>query len=764
MTRYRSLHASFLLLMFFFSNISFGQSFGVSSLPSLEWQKKSLEDDIKNEIKTNLSPILKSNEYLINVDIVTAIPETPDFYTSEHDLEQEETSEGRLSEAEQLALETGMTPEEAQAKLDKENEEKNQEKDSEDKASKEDEEKEQKSNIKYTDVSPEEDTAEEYIIFSKFGIEAPLVDNFNDFRPDGKVLLTMDGSQLGGSAAKARKAEKEIERLKQSKEEQINQLREQFKAREEKLAKQLADVKNQKREPSLIEQAWKYNQATNIFNNLRSVAITVTMNDQLKQVTRDSVERTLNSLSFGLGNITPTVNIDYIPMDEVKVDSRTMADKIAEFMRDHSLAIGLILASLVLGAVAYVLFRMYSKLTKESESASMNMSGQLNSENKNEEDESEAESGAGGGAGEAIEGSAGLDGFERFKAFLEKSKMDACMLVKKWIKTGEQEENDALRGLVQQLENSSLIEIFKLLDEDEKTQWKSLLNTSLSPEKLKKSGQFVSNQIVEEIILPSVIVDEEACDLLLKIRPQQAARMIEDKPELGMIMLNVMNTKFVNQILADVSSDMVENVISSGLEYSQEAVEEQMADLKRALRKYLDKPNKIPFLQKVKDLIPLAKASKELPLYKALASTGETYAIIELAQKKLPSCLIDELPETLLKNCLTRYPMTHKVPLLLALPEERREFYLEISAPEGTKARDLIEIEFESAENNLMVQKKIREERDSLIDHFTEFMRDYLKQDKAYESDVQQVIVDWAEGLVAGQQNTQNIRHLNEAG
>lgn len=751
----------FILAGLLFVTALVAQEFGVGALPSLEWQRQSLEKNIEQKIDRNLAPILKSDEYLINIDISTSIPETPDFYTSEHELEMEGSADGRLSQAEELALEEGITPEEAQTKLDKKEKTKANDSDKED--DKDPQADRNNAKVKFSDASPDE-SAEDYILFSKLGIEAPLVDNFNDFQPDGKILLTMDASSLNGQQSnqdQAQRAAREAERRKKA---ELERMKSQFQQREQKLTRQIKELENATREPSVIEQAWKYNQASDIFNNLRSVDITVTFNDKLKQVTRDSVERTLNGMNFGLGSVEPSLNIEYIPMDEVKVDERSFAQKAMELLEKFNLALGLILAALIIGALAYLMLKKYMSASQEQQDSNTNMNGQLKSESsKEDEDESGKESG-GGAAGDASAEDAGLDGYERLRAFLEKSPSDACLLIKRWIKTGEESENNALRGVVQQLDNASLVDIFKKLDEEEKGHWKSLLSKSLGPDKLKKAGLFISNQIVEEIILPSVIVDEEACDLLLRIKPHQAAGMIENKPELGMIILNVMNTKFVNQILSNVSEDKVEVIIQSSLEYTPEAVDSQMDNLKTALKQYLDQPVKVPFVEKVKELIPLASVSKELPLYNALASAGEIDAITEIATKRFPAFLMDELPENLLKAVMTRYPIDHKIPFLLSCEKSKRDFYLGISAPEGSKARDLIEIEFESAENDIAIQKKVRNNQEQLKQHFVDYLRNYLEEDKSFQGQVDEVVTNWVGEIAAKNETHQNIRSLNEAG
>ena len=70
---------------------------------------------------------------------------------------------------------------------------------------------ESSSKVKFTDPDPAENP-EDYIVFSKFGLEAPLIDDFNDFRPDGKILLHMDSDQKEKSLEREKKLKDEIDK------------------------------------------------------------------------------------------------------------------------------------------------------------------------------------------------------------------------------------------------------------------------------------------------------------------------------------------------------------------------------------------------------------------------------------------------------------------------------------------------------------------------------------------------------------------------
>ncbi len=707
----------------------------VGSLPSLNWQRQNLESSIRSTLHETLAPIIKSSEYIISVDIQTTLPETPDFYTSDVDRQIDESADSQLSEAEKKAKDEGITVEEAKEKMAEQAKLEDEKKD----------EAESRGSIRFTDEVPDENS-DGYIVMSKFGVIAPLVDDFNDFKPDGKIILTMDS----GNESADRKAD----------EMEMDRLRSQFKEREDKFKKQLESMKNATREPSLIEQTWKYNQTVDIFSNLRSVKISVLLNEDLAQVTRDSVERALNGISFSLGSVKPSVEIDYIPMNETK-SGGSIFTSLLNFLEKFSTAIAMIIATLIIALTALFLLKQHQNSKKQAESNQMNMSGRLDSRSENEsENESDGGGVGGGDPGAGLDFEKGLSGIERFQSFFEKSQVDAVMLVKRWIQSGNKEDNDALRGLVQQLENGILVELFKKITEEERGKWKSLLSSSLSPEILSKANRHISNQVVEQIILPNPIVDSEVCDLLLKLSPEQGANLVRSSLSDGAILMNVMSTKFVNQIMEQLTADITSDLIEKSLEFSMGDLESKMSGFKKSLLAVLDSRTAVPFLNKVKELIVNVNPSREGLLYAALGNSGERNFILQLATKKIPADLVFRLPTNCLKSIFSKYPISDRVEILLSLDETLREEILSAVAPEGSKNRDVLNIEFESAVNNFVLQKKLKTAKNQIFDNFVIHTRNFLSSDRSYDQEISESIDNWCSEICHEHSRSDNLSSI----
>lgn len=699
----------------------FSQDFGTRILPSLEWQKQELSGKITKKISNSIKPIIKNDDFLIDVEIDASSPVKPEFNKTDEEQELERKAK---------EVEEGMTPEELaeQQRLEAEEARRNN----------------ARNKVRFSDVDPK-DLPEDSILFSKLGLEAPLIDDFKDFQPSGKIILTYGdlmkekGDNMAAASANLASA----------------------KTKQARLRAKLEALKN-KPKPSAVEQIWKYNESVDIFKNLKSVKIRVQLSDEVGSGARDTIAEVLNNLNFNLGKIKPELKIEYVDMSESFGKgflSGTLKDLI-NFISKFSTMFGLIGGALVLGALAWLLFNRYEKL-QESERQVAATAMMENQQSEDEDKDSDAGDMGGMMGMDGDLAAQGLNGIERFKTFLSKNELDASLLVKKWIKIGEKEDINALRALVQQLENSDLSKVFAILTPEERNIWKSFLDKTIDADGIRRANLYISNQIVEEIIVPSAITDSETLDLLLKIKPDKAAAFVQENPEEGKILMNVMNTKFVAQIIDHIDKGRVDTIIDASLDYDESLVEQHLDSFKAKLREYQPAENKNPFLDRVRELIPISTPGKENALYKALGKTGEQDSLYDLAMQNFPAVLIPELPSFFLKEVLQKYPMSSKVEMLLSVDEGLRDHFVGIYAPVGSKANDMLELEFQKAEDDLLMQKNIRTNSEQIWKSFVSYTRRMIKSNKSINKDVDAILSEWSAKICNGQSPEQAALNLD---
>lgn len=693
-------------LIFLFSIVS--AKTDVSPLPSLSWQKQSLEEKIRGKVEDVLQVVTHSNLFSVDVEIIHNDPEIPEFDKSVNPKEEE-------GGVDAVASKKVTTTEQEQ----KEAEEKQKE-------------KQKKSNalIKFSDEEPGADV-EDVVVFSKFGMEAPLIEDFNDFRPDGKIILSMSNNE----------DKRQLEALKAD-----------FEKEEKRLQQQIEEYKRRGRaKPTVVEQMWRYNNSVDIFKNLTGVKILVRLSDAMKKDMRVKVENQVKKLNFNLGTVKPKIKFEYsiyTPKEKQEVPSEyENLLKIIDYISKFSDVIAIVLGCILIGLVGNGLVNKYFALnTGVTNTGNFKMEGDQGS-SEDEKDAMELAGGGPGGPGGEL-GALGLNGIERFKVYAETTPKEAMLLIKKWIALNDKQSSAALRALVQQVDNASLMGLFDRLSERDRDAWKGLLDKPLSNNELAIANDFISNQIVQSVIVPSLIDDPETYDLMLKIKPESIVEIYENEPQTAALIINSLNENFIGEVLGDCDQNIIEGVIKNAINVTPEDIRNGQDQIKNALVKYVEDSDRKPFVNKLVTILPTAKPEVEAHIYDSLVHHMGYAEFREVASSAFPAELVRELPENFLKATLSAYPLKKKIKMLLAIDEEMRTYFLSIFAPEGTKASDLVQIEFESYEKDEEAMKLIENESSALWKDFVDYTRDAIKADKQFKYEIDEILNEWCDNKV----------------
>ena len=182
--------------------------------------------------------------------------------------------------------------------------------------------------------------------------------------------------------------------------------------------------------------------------------------------------------------------------------------------------LAILIGAFIIGIFAWVLFNKWAKMSESKQESEMaaEMNGGPGNQPTDDKGESVTKIDMGDGASDE---KLLVNGVERFETFLKNQKNEAVLMIKKWINSGTDQENLALRSIVQLLNNDDLIVIFNSLHQEERDKWKSLLGDSLDDSEISQASAFISSEIIKDILVPSEIDDVEAADLLLKLSLKQ---------------------------------------------------------------------------------------------------------------------------------------------------------------------------------------------------------------------------------------------------
>lgn len=708
----RKIYSMLILFLFLFAQSNALSS--VERLPSMEWQRQSLEEKINNKVNGLLLSILKPDQYSVDVEIITNSPADPDFNKP---LDAKNKG-GKAAEAEAAELETEKVKEEKKRK---------------------NKQKKRKSNslVKFNDVAPG-DNVGDHVVFSKFGMEAPLIDDFNEFQPNGKILLTMENGN-----DKAR----------------LEEMKDKFSEKEKQYEEKIKTLQNEKQKAqgavSPIEQMWKYNTTIDVFKNLREVNILVRLSEGLSNDVKQKIETYVRALKFNLGNIEPTFKFEYSLLGN-DLNQPTQFDKIKEWLdyaSKYAFLFGVIAGTILLGFIGNGLIKKYFELNQGvSNSGNFKMDSQSNDDN-----EAEDAVGAGGGLAGAESGVFSLNGVERFKYYIKNTPKDAVLLIKKWIRENDKNSKSALRALVQQMDNDILKTVFSSLSEEERSSWRGLLDKPLASTELARANDFISNQIVQSVIVPELIDDPETYDLILKLTPEQVALMVEQKPEISAVLMNALSLTFVSEVLSSCKESQRENIINMSVNISPSDVIKNQDALKQTLSEYVDVKESKPFVQKILKLVSVSTPELEGTLFKAIANNVNADVLLETARNNFPAELISELPVPFLKSILSSYPLDKKIKMLLSIDDELQGTFVNIFAPEGSKANDLVSVEFESYERDERRMEEIQDNKAQNWHDFVLYTRKEIQSDKVYSKEISDLLHDWSDNFSKGDSHLQAV-------
>lgn len=693
MNKFKFLSRASLLLAIFFINSYANEN--ISVMPSLDWQKQNLELRILDKVDRIVGSVLSKEQYNIDVEIITKAANTPQFYDSQ----KQNSPLGELKKVDGVTQSNNVNTKNSEAQPDSNS----------------------KAQIKFDDVNLQEEK-EDVVTFTKFGIQAPLIDDFNDFRPDGKIILTMQGGSDQG-------AEK---------------LKEEYEAREKSLKEKLEQLKSESA-ISPVEQIWKYNDSIDVFKNLKEINITVRLSSAISADVVDAVKKYVKQIKFNLGKVEPVIKFENtLLMADTKAPSRgTQIREILDYLGKFSTLIGIVFGIVLLGLVGKTLMNKFFEMNAmQSHSQKIKLEGDNVQNDKDEKDGGFGASVATGEAGQESLSSE-FSGVERFRSFSKTSIQDAILLIKGWLGDSSKDSDLALRALVQQMDNSDLVGIFSALSARERNEWKDKLEKPLTKNELISANKFISSQVVQSIIIPGLITDIETFDLLVRIRPDQVIELTKEKPEISSVLLNVLNSSFLSKVLSHCEADKREEILDNALKIREEDIINSQGNLKVALKEFVTKFEKVPFVDKIVNILPGADKEVELISYKKLLQTTSSRRIKELALVCYPSFLIENFPDNVLKEILSSYTLSEKVKLMLTIDVNLKKKFMGIYAPEGSKAYDLLHLEFENYEKNEKELEKIKCETTKIWQDFANYVRFKISKDKELLNVSEEIVELW---------------------
>jgi len=492
-----------------------------------------------------------------------------------------------------------------------------------------------------------------------------------------------------------------------------------------------------------LKEMYRYNESYDIFKNIQSLDVQITLNSNLAEVTVTNIKKVVETFKLSIVNFAPKVefiNADLsdgiAPTEDLKVEEEFSMKDIFEFIGKFGNAFGMIATVLLLGFLAFKLLRTYMEFVERMNA----METPPQKEEKSEEDNKQELEQAMELEHESLEN---LLGIERFEKLIELNLDQAVYLIKKWIVSGGSEERLALSAVAQQLEHKDLEKIYSRLDSEKRSLWNDQIEDYLEGAILQDVNRFVSEEVVRELVAGSVLEDYELMDILLNMNKSAVKEYILTSNEFGPFLSNCLSSNILAQLMNDLSPKELDKVVSESMSLNQSSLISKLSEFKKDLVMFCDKFKASTFSTKLLGVVSEISTEKETLIYSYLIEQGNGHELKKIAVENIPSALVFDLPEDFVKSTLTDYPLDRKIELLASVDDESREKLLVLVAPANSSAREMIEMEMEILMGDELKLARIKKNSSVSLQKYVNFTRDALKTKPEYNEQIEEIVDMW---------------------
>lgn len=503
-----------------------------------------------------------------------------------------------------------------------------------------------------------------------------------------------------------------------------------------------------------LKEMYRYNESFDIFKNIDEVKIDVHLSDQLKPDQLEIAKNVVNNLKFTfLGDIKPKVKVNTLKLEEKKLpppplkkeddkpkpkpeEKLTLKD-ILNFISRFGNALGLIMATLILAIASWLLLKKYFQLKKDLADAM-----------KKEEEEKEevpppSEEPVAEIPAEPEYALSSQENFGRLRHFLSTQPQDSMIMIKNWINNPTSENQMALKALAQQLSDEELMNVFKGLNDFERERWKDHLDHFMDDQQLAQANQHISEEVVRTMIDPGKVKDIELIDLVLSLSLDIACKYVVERPEQGKILMNLLTPVHIGKILNKLPEEKAEVVVAHSLDFDLTQVTDGFAGFKQDLTVFIAQQKRKPFNAKIMQMVGEFNPLKESLLYNFLAKSGMKEEMMTTAKTNIPYECIMMLSKDVMKDFMQAYPMNKKVQFLSVCEDDMKSVLLKSFAEDGSSARQMIDLEFESLNSDKMALTRLQLQKETIVKEFVMYVRQYLSSHKEAEQEVEFAVNDW---------------------
>jgi hypothetical protein len=252
-------------------------------------------------------------------------------------------------------------------------------------------------------------------------------------------------------------------------------------------------------------------------------------------------------------------------------------------------------------------------------------------------------------------------------------------------------------------------------------------------------------------------VDDQVRALINEINFNDLIKLLNNNTEIGAMLVSFLNASQMAKLFETLDTNTVTKISEAGMALRPNVIQENMKQLKELLLHTKMQSKKLSdFGEKVQAILKVIQIEKEEALFKALSLQMDKAHLIELAKVQLPSELIPQLPQDLLRRALNTLPLTTRAEFIISQKSPRREFILNLIS--GGKNKEIIEEEIDTIQLDQLKVTSLQRSSEKYWKQYVLIIRTMIEKDESIQAELFPVLSSWADRLTQSQRGAYGIR------
>lgn len=482
-----------------------------------------------------------------------------------------------------------------------------------------------------------------------------------------------------------------------------------------------------------------------VFNNIEEISIKLGFDTSIKEDQIESAVKMIETMIPNFAGVVPKVEKFSFKFKVEKVKQIGFLERWSGLLTP----LGIFLATLLFCITIFFVFKSYQKDIQERENQK-NDAEQLAEERSREaslpNSEVTVDPNLRPGSpqlAKAIEETS--DGVGRFILFLEKSGEQAIKLVKKWVSLDTKVARYAIALLGERLSIEELYRVLINLTPNERSYFQKAGQAELRPQEKMDANKYLSQQVLEDIFMVNIVDDKELQDLLIKVSPNLASKIIKEHPSEGAYLVNLLSSEFISELFKHLPVELMKEVTKEAIHLKENDFDREYGALKAILQSYTKEAYVNPFLNRIVEWAFDIDVNSYQNLVDTLYESKQFEVLSELLVNRTPLSLIQLLSNEAMKILFKTIPLKLRVEYISLMEENGRMDFLDRISIEGSKNRDVLDFELNKLIEDEASYNEVRERESEVQGAIAQYVEELRSVNLQFSKDLEKIINNWLE-------------------